>query len=156
VQALWIALIVAGVGAGTFFGFQREYSDSPVFFAILGAPTVAFGVVAILHAKRDGVLGERLRPKWGDFSLAAVGAVALYALAWAFTRLVMAPGSRRHVWLVSLYGQIGGPAQLQSHALSLGVAIALLAAMEELLWRGLVTDLLAERIGTRTAWIAAP
>lgn len=154
-HAVWIAIVVAAVGAGAFFGFQRELSESPMFFVVVGAPTCAFGIAAILRARKDGVLADRLRPKWGDFSLAALGAVALYALAWAFTRLVTAPGSRRTVWLMSLYGQLGRPSDLQAHALSIGVAIFVLAAMEELLWRGLVTDLVAERVGSRSAWIVA-
>lgn len=153
-HAVWIALVVAGVGAGAFFGFQRDLSESPMFFVVVGLPTCAFGIAAIARARKDGVLGDWLRPRWGDFSLAAVAAVALYALAWAFTRLVIG-GSRRQVWLMALYGQLGRPSELQAHALGVGLAIAVIAAMEEIVWRGLVTDLVAERIGSRSAWIVA-
>jgi membrane protease YdiL (CAAX protease family) len=44
---------------------------------------------------------------------------------------------------------------LQSHAPQVGVAIAVVALAEEVVWRGMVTQLLADRMGTRTAWVGA-
>jgi membrane protease YdiL (CAAX protease family) len=64
-------------------------------------------------------------------------------------------GSSRELWLVSLYAQFGDPRILQKHAPIVGSAIIAASIAEELLWRGAVTQLLAERVGSRVAWIWA-
>jgi membrane protease YdiL (CAAX protease family) len=84
-----------------------------------------------------------------------MGAVILFALSWAFVRVVAPVGSPREVWLVSLYGQLGDPRMLQRHAAQVAVAVGVVALCEELVWRGAVTQLLAGRVGSRAAWIWA-
>ncbi len=84
-----------------------------------------------------------------------LAAALLYIAAYAFSRSVTAPGTPREIWVVSLYGQLGDPKLLQSHALVVGVAILAMAAAEEIVWRGMVTSLLAERFGSRIAWLGA-
>lgn len=54
---------------------------------------------------------------------------------------------------MSLYGQLGDPRLLQQHAPAVGATIVAVALGEELVWRGMVTQLLANRVGTRTAWV---
>jgi membrane protease YdiL (CAAX protease family) len=78
--------------------------------------------------------------------------VALFGAAWAFSRLVTPVGSTREIWLVSLYSQIGDPRVLQRHAPAVAGVVAVVAFGEELVWRGTVTQLLAERVGSRSAW----
>jgi membrane protease YdiL (CAAX protease family) len=56
---------------------------------------------------------------------------------------------------VSLYTQFGDPKLLQAHAPAIAAGIAAVALAEEVLWRGMVTQLLADRVGTRTAWVWA-
>jgi membrane protease YdiL (CAAX protease family) len=84
-----------------------------------------------------------------------VGAVLLMAAAWGFSRVVTPVGSPREIWLVTLYGQIGNPQTLQAHGAEVAAAIGVSALAEELVWRGMVTQLLADRVGSRTAWIWA-
>jgi membrane protease YdiL (CAAX protease family) len=64
-------------------------------------------------------------------------------------------GSAHELWLVTLYGQIGDPRVLQRHASEVGTAICVVALAEEVVWRGVVTHALAERVGSRAAWIWA-
>jgi membrane protease YdiL (CAAX protease family) len=53
---------------------------------------------------------------------------------------------------MSLYMELGAP-KLQSNATLVAGAIVVMAIAEELVWRGLVTSLIAEKVGSRTAWI---
>jgi membrane protease YdiL (CAAX protease family) len=150
-----LAVIVVVTALAAYFGFDAVHSGSREFWLIVGVPTVILAVVGVLRARRDDELREWLRPQWGDFTRGFLAAIALVVASHAFARIVTPPGSWRRIWLVSLYAQIGGPQTLQDHAFLVGVAILVLAAAEELLWRGLVTTLLAERFGSRTAWIWA-
>jgi hypothetical protein len=78
-------------------------------------------------------------------------AAALLLLSWA-VRLVVAPaGSIRQAWLFRIYLQIGDSESIKRSAL-LTVLILVIAACEELVWRGMVLTLLAERVGVRRAW----
>ena len=46
-------------------------------------------------------------------------------------------------------------ASLQAHAPVVALAVAVAALAEEIVWRGVVTQLLAERVGSRVAWVWA-
>lgn len=153
IAALVITVVIVALAG--YFGFDAVHSGGRDFWLIVGVPTVVLAAIAVWRARRDDELREWVRPQWGDFTRGFLAAIVLVVGAHAFARLVMPPGSWRRIWLVSIYAQIGGPQTLQDHALLVGVAILVLAAAEELLWRGLVTTLLAERFGSRTAWIWA-
>ncbi len=64
-------------------------------------------------------------------------------------------GSVRERWLVSLYLQFGDPAVLRAHVGIVVGLIILMAVAEEILWRGFVTSLLAEVVGSHRAWVWA-
>jgi len=146
-----VALSVSAVAS--YLAFTPERSGTLIFWVLAGGPTLALAVAAGVWARRQDYLLEWLGPKWGDFSRGLLGAVALFGAAWAFARLVTPVGSRREIWLVSLYAQIGDPRVLQLHAPAVAAAVGVVVLAEELLWRGTVTQLLAERVGSRTAWM---
>jgi membrane protease YdiL (CAAX protease family) len=152
---LLLVAAVGLVGLGTYFGFQPERSGTPAFWGMVAAPTMLLAGIALYRAHREGTLADSLRPKWGDFSRAFLAAAGLYIAAYGFSRSVAAAGTPREIWVVSLYGQLGDPKVLQSHALLVGLAILVMAAAEEIVWRGMVTQLLAERFGSRVAWVGA-
>jgi len=149
---LFVAVSVLATAVASYFAFLPG-SGTVMFWALAGGPTLALAGLAAIWAARDGLLREWLSPRWGDFSRGVISAVLLFGVAWAFSRIVTPVGSQREVWLVSLYGQLGDPRQLQAHAPMVGAAIAVVALAEELVWRGMVTQLLADRVGTRTAWV---
>jgi membrane protease YdiL (CAAX protease family) len=151
----FIALSVLGTALASYFAFLPQHSGSLAFWLLAGGPAIVLAALAALWAHREDLLREWLSPRWGDFSRGVASAVLLFGAAWAFTRLLTPAGSKREVWLVSLYGQIGDPRVLQSHAPMVAAAIAVVALAEELVWRGMVTQLLADRVGTRTAWVWA-
>lgn len=151
----FVALSVVAVAIASYFAFLPQSSGTVAFWVLAGGPTLLLAAVAAAWAKREELLREWLVPRWGDFSRGVVGAVLLFGLAWAFSRIAMPVGSPREIWLVSLYGQIGDPKLLQQHAPAVAAAIVAAALAEEVLWRGMVTQLLAERVGSRTAWVWA-
>jgi len=155
VAALLVAVSVLATAVASYFAFLPGSSGTVRFWVLAGGPAVVLAGFAAAWAWREDLLREWLAPRWGDFSRGVACAVLLFGLAWAFSRLVMPVGSPREVWLVSLYGQLGDPKVLQSHAPMVAAAIGVVALAEELVWRGMVTQLLADRVGTRSAWILA-
>jgi hypothetical protein len=155
VAAIFIAVSVLATAVASYFAFSPSSSGGVTFWLLAGGPTLLLAGVAAAWAWREELLREWLAPRWGDFSRGVACALLLFGIADAFSRIVTPVGSPREVWLVSLYGQIGDPRVLQSHAPMVAAAIAAVALAEELVWRGMVTQLLADRMGTRTAWIGA-
>jgi membrane protease YdiL (CAAX protease family) len=151
--AAFVTVAVVASAASSFVAFSRDRSATVAFWILAGGPTVLLAAVAAVWAKSEDYLWEWLAPKWGDFSRGLLGAAGLFGVAWAFARAVTPVGSPREIWLVSLYSQIGDPRVLQLHAPAVGAAIAVVALAEELLWRGTVTQLIAERMGSRSAWV---
>jgi membrane protease YdiL (CAAX protease family) len=155
VAAAFVAAAVATTGSTAYFAFESGRSGTLAFWALAAAPSVLLAVVGLAWAKHEELLGDWLVPKSGDFTLGVAGAAAFFGGAWAGVRVVAPPGSTREIWLASLYGQIGDPRGLQAHAPAVAATIAVAAFSEEVLWRGAVTRLVAERAGSRWAWIWA-
>jgi membrane protease YdiL (CAAX protease family) len=153
--AAFVAAAVAITGSAAYFAFQPGRSGTPAFWALAAAPSVVLGVAALAWARHEALLGEWLVPKSGDFTWGVAGAAAFFGLAWAGSRLVAPVGSTREIWMASLYGQIGDPRALQAHAPAVAATIAVAAFSEEVLWRGAVTRLVADRVGSRWAWVWA-
>jgi membrane protease YdiL (CAAX protease family) len=153
--AAFVALAVVATATGAYFAFRPQSSGTVAFWVFAAGPSLLLGGVAAAWAKREELLRDWLAPRWGDFSRGVLGAIVLFGLAWAFARAVMPVGSPREIWLVSLYGQLGDPRLLAAHAPAIAVTIIGTALAEEVLWRGMVTQLLAERVGSRTAWVWA-
>ena len=147
------AVVVVGVTA--YFAFLPRWSGTWEFWLLAAGPTVALAAVALLWAREEGLLGEWLRWKPGDFTIGFLAALGLFGFAWAVVRLVAPVGSEREIWLVSLYAQIGDPRELQAHVALVAPAICAAAVAEEVVWRGAVTRLLAQRVGSRSAWVWA-
>jgi membrane protease YdiL (CAAX protease family) len=153
--AAFVAVAVLLTAGASFFAFAPALSGTVWFWALAGGPPVLLAVAAAVVAVREDLLLPWLTPRWGDFTRGLAGAAALFGAAFAFARVVCPVGSPREVWLVSLYGQIGDPRALIARGPLVGLTLLVLALAEELVWRGLVTQLLAERVGSRSAWIWA-
>jgi uncharacterized protein len=155
VARAFVLAAVAVTGATSYLAFLPRYSGTLAFAALAVLPTVVLAVLAACWARRDELLREWLSPGWGDFTRGVVGAVVLFGGAWGFARVVAPVGSTREVWLVSLYGQLGDPKVLQAHASAIALTVGVASAAQEVLWRGMVTQLLADRVGSRLAWVWA-
>jgi membrane protease YdiL (CAAX protease family) len=151
----FVAMSVLATGVTSYFAFRPQNSGTVAFWVLAGGPQLLLAAVAASWAKREDLLREWLSPRWGDFSRGVAGAALLFGVAWALSRVVAPIGSSREIWLVTLYGQIGDPKLLQAHAPAVAAAILAVALAEEVVWRGMVTQLIADRVGTRTAWMWA-
>jgi membrane protease YdiL (CAAX protease family) len=149
------ALAVLLTAVASYYAFLPQSSGTVAFWVLAGGPTLVLGGFAAAWAKREDFLREWLTPRWGDFTRGVVGALLFFGVAYAFSRLVTPPASARAIWLVSLYGQLGDPRLLQAHAPAVAATIVAVVVAEELVWRGMVTQLLADRFGSRTAWVYA-
>jgi membrane protease YdiL (CAAX protease family) len=153
--AALIAVIVAVVGATSYYGWQVSRAGSVGFWVILCVPTLALALAGASRAYRDAELGSWLRPIWGDPTRGIVSAAVLVLCAVGSVHVIAAAGSPRESWIARIYLQLGDPTALHDHTLLVAGAVIAMAVAEEVLWRGLVTTLLAETIGTRTAWVYA-
>ena len=151
----FVPVAVVVTGACSYFAFSPGSSGTLAFWALALGPTALLAAIAAAWAHREDLLREWLSPRWGDFTRGVLAAAGLFVAGWAVTRVVAPVGSPREIWLVSLYGQLGDPRVLQAHAPAVAATIAVAAFVEELVWRGAVTQLLAERVGSRVAWVWA-
>ena len=153
-KLLLVALVIAVVGASAYYAFRPERAGEVSFWLLAGGPTLALAPLALWRARRDGVVGEWMRPRGGDFTLGFLVAAALFGSAHVFSKVVMRDGSPRAIWLARLYLQLGDPNILRAHPTFLLVGLIVVAAAEEIVWRGFVTSLLEEWLGSRIAWVA--
>lgn len=163
----YLVAIVVALGIGSHFAFQLARAGQPSFLLWLAVPTVAIAVLGAIRAHRDGDLYRRssfdeggggagwLNVRSGDFTRGFAAAAVLFGAAWGFTKLVAPVGSDRESWLARLYLQLGDPTTLRKNVAFVVVAILVMAISEELVWRGLVTSLLEEKVGSRRAWVWA-
>ncbi len=166
-NAIYLAAVVIAIGVGAHFGFKLVRAGQPSFIYWIGIPNVVIAVVAALRARSDGVLlGTRnsfdekggsgwLSVRSGDFSRGFGAAALLFGASYVFTKVVAPTGSDRESWLARLYLQLGDPGMLRNKVAIVVAILIVMAIAEELVWRGLVTSLLSEMIGTRRAWVWA-
>lgn len=159
--------IVVAIGLGSYFAFQLVHAGQPTLLLWIGAPTVAIAILGGVRAYRDGTLVRRssfdegeggagwLNVRSGDFTRGFVAAGLLFGAAWIATKLVTPLGSDRESWVARLYLQLGDPTRLRKNIAFVVAAIVVMAVSEELVWRGLVTSLLEEKVGSRRAWVWA-
>ncbi len=152
-QLAWLVVITSAVAAAAGFAFRSTYAGSVGLVAIYGGVTCALAIAGAIRAWRDGELREWLLPKSGDFTRGFVAGGFLFGCAYLFTRFVIPEASPRVGWLARTYLQIGDPTALREKVFYVSAFICIIAIAEEVLWRGLVTTLFAEMLGSRRAWI---
>jgi membrane protease YdiL (CAAX protease family) len=153
-----IAAIVVVVGIAARFGFSPAHEGKPQYLLIIVLPTLLIAAYGLWRAVQDGVAKSWMSVKSGDFTRGFVGCAIFFFGAWAFVKLVTPVGSPREEWLAILYNQIGSAAMLRETTgrvvmVVAGLIVASIA--EEVVWRGFVTMLLEEKVGSRRAWIYA-
>jgi uncharacterized protein len=149
---LSVGLVVAVVAAALSVAMRPQFSGSWVMLVALCVPYAIMSALALWRMHRRGELWAALRPRSGDLTYGAVAAAMLFCGAW-LGRMVLAPhGTGREGWLVRIYLQIGDPEALQRHFVIVGLAVLILAILEEITWRGHVYAVLKDRLGLRTAW----
>lgn len=163
----YLVAIVVAIAIGSHFAFQLSRAGEPTFALWIGVPTIAIAIVGALRARADGNLYRRssfdekgggagwLNVRGGDFSRGFAASALLFGGAWVFMKLIAPVGSDRESWLARLYLQLGDPTTLRKNVPFVVAGLVILAIGEEIVWRGLVTSLLEERVGSRRAWVWA-
>jgi membrane protease YdiL (CAAX protease family) len=149
---LKVAAAVALVAAALTLAMQPSLSGSPLALLILALPYAVLSALAILYLRREGTLGDKLRPKSGDLTFGALVTVMLFFGAIAGRKFLAPSGSVREAWIMRVYLQIGDPELLQQRIVGVSLAIVAVAILEEIAWRGLIYGLVEEKLGTRRAW----
>jgi len=150
-----IVFVVLAVAIPSFFGWQIQRAGTPAFWSLVVIPTALVAAIGALRAHRHGELRDWVKPRWGDATVGVLSGVILVAAAYGFTRVVAPVGGAREAWLARVYLQIGDLTNLRQHTTWLGAVVITASVAEELVWRGLVTTLLAEQWGSRRAWIGS-
>jgi membrane protease YdiL (CAAX protease family) len=151
--AVVVAAITAVVMVASYQAFQLGRAGTGAFWTLAVIPTLVFAVLALARAYVAEELGTWLRPVWGDFTRGVFSAGVVFAAAYAFAH--WCNGTPRESWLARLYLQLGDPKLLREHMGVVAIGVIVAAAGEEIVWRGLVTRLIAERFGDRWAWAIA-
>jgi membrane protease YdiL (CAAX protease family) len=154
-KSIALGTIVSVVAVTAYLAFVADRAGETSFWILAGGPTIALAIASLGIAGRRSALWDELKPKGGDFSLGFFGAGVLFAAAYGFVKVVMPGASPRAMWLARIYLQTGDPNILRAHPMALFAALIVVAAAEEIVWRGVVTSLLAEKIGSRFAWAAS-
>jgi membrane protease YdiL (CAAX protease family) len=151
---LTVAVAAVLVAVSMSIAMRPALSGTPWVLVAPAVPYALFTILAVVHMRREGTLGEKLRPRSGDLTFGALVAAMLYFGAIA-ARMVLAPhGSARDGWIMRIYLQIGDPELLQRRLVAVTIAVVVVAVLEEISWRGFVYSVLEERLGTRRAWPA--
>ncbi len=137
--ALWLVAALAN-----YFAFLEVRAGHPVATALILLAQAPFAIFALVRNHRDGVLGERLGPRAGDPTKGILLAVLTYALSAGVAYLAFPPNTELGTLLARFYLHFGDPGALRRATLASTGMIFLVASTEELAFRGLATDLLAE------------
>ncbi|MEP7123422.1 MAG: CPBP family intramembrane glutamic endopeptidase [Byssovorax sp.] len=151
-EALSVAVgVTLATGIVIAFAFDPARAGTRAVLIALGLFYVVIGAFAIRRLDQRGELRSRFRPASGDFALGAAVAGGLFGIAHLVDQVLAPHGSIREAWIIRVYLQIGDP-NAPGHVL-VGGAVFLIAAVEELVWRGLVMRTLEAVYGARTALI---
>jgi membrane protease YdiL (CAAX protease family) len=113
----------------------------------VGGLYLVLGAFTLHGIARRGELGDRFRLVRGDLWMAAVTAGILYGGARVADMLLTPRGTPHELWLMRVYLQLG--TMPGRHLLPF--AILVIAALEELVWRGLVMVGLEEVMDAKRA-----
>jgi hypothetical protein len=138
--AIGVTLGAAGVVR---WAFDAARAGQASMLIALGALDAVLAAWAVARLYQKGELLARFRPAGGDITFGAVAAGALYGAARIVGSLVAAHGSPREMWLVRVYLQIGD----LDERMIVGAAVFVVAALEEIAWRGLVMRTLEDTLG---------
>jgi membrane protease YdiL (CAAX protease family) len=133
------------------FAFDPRRAGTQAMLIAIGLFYALTGAFTLRRLDQRGELRRRFRPAGGDLTLGAVVAGALYGVAHLVDQTVAAHGSLREAWIMRVYLQLGDPEA--PDRMLVGGAVFVIAALEELVWRGLVMRSLEAVCGARRALV---
>ncbi|WP_437853234.1 CPBP family intramembrane glutamic endopeptidase [Sorangium sp. So ce363] len=149
--ALIAASVTACVALAVSFAFDPGRAGAPAMLAALCALYAVLTAITVMWLRRRGELRAALRPLSGDLARGALVAAGLYGLAMAVQLLLAPRGSPREAWVLRLYLQLGDPSA--DARVFVGALVFVIAALEEIVWRGLVLRALEGPLDRGAAWL---
>ena len=146
--ALGVTLVV---GLVVRFAFDAEQAGSWEMLLALFGVNVVLVAVAVFVLAKEGVLASELRPRRGDLTFGFLAALLMYGAAMAGRQIFLGAGTPRSWWVARIYMQLGDLSN--NRMLYVGLAVLVIAGMEELVWRGLVMRTLRSSMGPLRAWL---
>lgn len=144
-HALGVGLCVTVLAAGaTALSFGPSVAASPRVLLYIGVTYAVLAIVTLIGLWRRGELARRMMPKFGDISVAGLIGVTLHLAAVVVVAFLI--GTPREGWIMRVYLHIGDPAT--TRVAGVAALVALVAACEEIVWRGLVNAKLIEAFGS--------
>ena len=147
-------LTVLVVGGASSFAFSDRFAAKGAVLWILLGANGFLALLSVWRMWRDGTLLDLFKWRSGDVALGALVALLLGVGAVAGRQVVIPAGSAPEIWLIRLYLQLG-PTPAGTARLLFGLGIVAVALLEEIVWRGMVQQILEEHFGVRRAWILA-
>jgi hypothetical protein len=133
--------------------FDPALAGSGALLVVLGGTYAVLVAGTSAWLWRRGDLRQKLAPSRGDITIGALLAVLLYLVATFGHKALTAQGSAREPWIMRFYLQIGDPRIAAAYWV--GIAVLLVAAAEEIAWRGWVMQALVDAHGERFGWLAS-
>jgi hypothetical protein len=131
--ALPIALIVTlAIGIAVRFAFHPDQAGTWAMLIAMFAVHVPFVILAIVVLAKEGALAAELRPKRGDVTFGFLVALLMYGAGMAGRQIFLDQGSPRSWWVARIYLQLGDMSS--SRMVYVGIAVFVIAAMEEVAW----------------------
>jgi hypothetical protein len=150
IQILIALLVTTGATA---FALRPALAATSGMWLGIGVPYLLLAALALYDLWRQETLVEKIVPRWGDISIGIVIAAVLMFAGWSVMRgLLTPPGNDRQAWLLHVYLQLG-PSDAIQHSALLTSAVLVCAALEEIVWRGMVLSRLELRFGQRRGWL---
>lgn len=133
------------------FSMRESVAGTPTMWLGLGLPYLLLSAVALRRMYLEGTLLDVMRPRAGDPSIGIVLGGVLVGAGYIAKHLLFGEASPKIAWLyrIALEFGVGRPSWKQF------AAIAGIAALEELVWRGLVQRELSDSLGDRRGWPVA-
>jgi hypothetical protein len=147
-------LVLLVVGGASAVAFSDAYAARPAMLYVLLVPYAALAVVAIWRMWRDGTLLDLFRWRSGDIATGVFGALGLGVGVYLGRQFIAPKGSPSESWVVRLYLQLGDVPADRGKTVVYSLLIVLIALLEEVVWRGMVQQILEERMGIRRGWVA--
>lgn len=147
-----IALFVPIVSAASVsFAFAPSNAGHRSALIPLALSYALLSALGIERLRRRGKLAQHLKPHRGDLTLGALLAALIYGLASATTLFISSQMKPQTAWIMRLYLQLGERSDVDT--LWLGAAVFGIAALEEMSFRGLLMDALADVLSPARAVI---
>lgn len=148
-----VPLVLAVMAAANAFAFSPRFAGQSSFLWVLAVPYLVFAGVALFRMDRDGTLLDLFRVRAGDVSIGVGTTLGIGLAVFAVRTQVMPPGSAADAWLLRLYLHLGKTPDDRATYAMVAAAIVAVALLEEITWRGLVQQVLEERLGVKKGWL---